>query len=96
LREEHRLRVFKNTVLRKIFGPKKDEVTGSGEDCIMKFYDLYSSSNIIREMISRKMRQAGHVARVGARRDVQRGVVGRRREEEHLEDLSVKGKIILK
>jgi len=40
LREEHRLRGFKNTVLRKTFGPKRDEVTGSAEDCIMKFCDL--------------------------------------------------------
>jgi hypothetical protein len=66
LREEHRLRVFQNRVLRGIFGPKGDEVTGewsklhSGE-----LHNLYSSSDIIRQIKSRRMRWAGHVARMG-------------------------------
>jgi hypothetical protein len=65
-REEHRLRVFENRVLRRIFGPTRDEVTGewrklnSGE-----LHNLYSSPNIIRQIKSRRMRWAGHVARMG-------------------------------
>jgi hypothetical protein len=66
LREEKRLRVFENRVLRRIFGPKRDEVTGewrklhNGELRI-----LYSSPIIIRQIKSRRMRWAGHVARTG-------------------------------
>jgi hypothetical protein len=49
LREEHRLRVFENRVLRKIFGPKRDEVTGEWRRLHSEeLYDLYSSPNIIR------------------------------------------------
>jgi hypothetical protein len=48
-REEHRPRVFENRLLRKIFGPKRDEVTGKWRRlCYEEFYDLYFSSNIIR------------------------------------------------
>jgi hypothetical protein len=66
LREEHRLRVFENRVLRRIFGPKRDEVMGerrkfhNGE-----LHNLYSSPDIIRQVKSRRMRWAGHVACVG-------------------------------
>jgi hypothetical protein len=66
LREEHRQRVFENRVLRRIFGPKRDEVTGewrnlhNEELCI-----LYSSPNIIRHIKLRRMRWAGHVAHMG-------------------------------
>ena len=62
----------------------------------MKFYYLHSSSVINRAMKSRKMRQAGHVSRVGVRRGAYRGLWGDLREEEHSEDLSLNGKIILK
>jgi hypothetical protein len=67
--EEYRLRVFEKRVLRKIFGPKKEEVTGDwrklhNED----LHDLCSSPYIIREIKSRRMRWAGHVARMGERR----------------------------
>jgi hypothetical protein len=68
LREEHRLRMFENKVLRKIFGPKRDEVTGEwGELDNEELCDLYSSPSIIRIIKSRRMRWAGHVARMGKR-----------------------------
>jgi hypothetical protein len=68
LREKHRLRVFENRVLRRIFGPKRDEVTG---EC-RKFHneelrDLYSSPSIIKIIKPRRKRWAGHVARMGRR-----------------------------
>jgi hypothetical protein len=63
LREEHRLGVFKNRVLRRIFGPKRDEVTGEWRKLNNdELHDLYSSSSIIRIMKARKIRWAGHVA----------------------------------
>jgi hypothetical protein len=63
LREECRLRVFENRVLRRIFGPKRDEVTGEcGRLHKKEFYTLYSSPNIIRVNKLRRMRWAGHVA----------------------------------
>jgi hypothetical protein len=68
LREEHRLRVFENRVLRRIFGPKRDEVTGEWRKLHNEeLRDLYSSPSIIRTLKSRRMRWAGHVARVGRR-----------------------------
>jgi hypothetical protein len=66
LREECRLRVFENKVLRRIFGPKRDEVTGEWRRLHNKqLYTLYSSQNIIRVIKSRRLRWAGHVARTG-------------------------------
>jgi hypothetical protein len=68
LREEHRLRVFENWALRKIFGPKRDEVTGEWRKLHNKeLHDLYSSPSIIRIIKSRRMRWAGHVVRTGRR-----------------------------
>jgi hypothetical protein len=66
LKEEHRLRVFENRVLRRIIRPKRDEVTGEW----WKLYNeelhiLYSSPNIIMQIKSRRMRWAGHVAHMG-------------------------------
>jgi hypothetical protein len=67
LREEHRLRVFENKVLR-IFGPKRDEVTGGWRKLHNEERrDLYSSPSIIRITKSRRMRWAGHVARMGGK-----------------------------
>jgi hypothetical protein len=63
LRQEHRLRVFENKVLRRIFGPKKDQVTGGWRKLYNEeLRDLYSSPSIIRIINSRRMRWAGHVA----------------------------------
>jgi hypothetical protein len=78
LREVCRLRVFENRVLRRIFGPKKDEVTGEWRRLHNKeLYALYSSLNIIRVIKSRRLRWAGHVARMGERRGAYRALVGR-------------------
>jgi hypothetical protein len=63
LREEHRLRVFKIRDLRRIFGPKRDEVTGEWRKLHNEeLHNLYSSPYIIRYVKSRQMRWAGHVA----------------------------------
>jgi hypothetical protein len=66
LREEHRLRRFENRVLRRIFGPKRDEVTGEWRKLHNEqLLNLYSSSSMIRMIKAR--RWAGHVARMGGR-----------------------------
>jgi hypothetical protein len=78
LREEHRLRVFENRVLRRIFGPKGGGVTGEWRRLHKEeLNDLYSSPNIIRVSKSRRMRWAGHVARIGEGRVAYRVLVGR-------------------
>ena len=68
LRKERRLRVFENRVLRRIFGPKRDEVTREWRKLRDELNDLYSSPNIVRVIKSRRIRWAGHVARMGERR----------------------------
>jgi hypothetical protein len=75
--EEHRLKVFENRVLRKIFGPRRDEVTGEwrkyhNED----LHDLYSLPGIIRQIKSRRLRWAGNVARMGVGKKLHRVFVG--------------------
>jgi hypothetical protein len=76
--EKHRLRVFENRVLRRIFGPKRDEVTGEWRKLRNEeLHDLYSSPSIIRIMKSRRMRWAGHVARMGEKRNAYRLFVGK-------------------
>jgi hypothetical protein len=78
LREEHRLRVFEKRVLRSIFGPRRDEVTGEWRKLHNeKLNDLYSSPSIITLMKSRRMRWAGHVARMGQKRNAYRLLVGK-------------------
>jgi hypothetical protein len=78
LREERRLRVFENKVLRRIFGPKRDEVTGEWRKLHNEeLNDLYSFTNIVWVVKSRRMRWAGHVARMGEKRGVHRVLVGK-------------------
>jgi hypothetical protein len=80
LREEHtrRLRVFENRVLRRIFGPKRDEVTGEGRKLHNEeLHNLYSSPDIIRQIKLRRMRWAGHAARMGEERKVYKVLVGK-------------------
>jgi hypothetical protein len=70
--------VFENRVLRKIFGPKRYEVTGEWRRLHNEeLNDLYSSPNITRVIKSRRMRWAGNVARMGERRGAYRILVGR-------------------
>jgi hypothetical protein len=77
LREEHRLRVFENRVLRRIFGPKREEDGSWRKLHNDELHDLYSSPNIVRVNKPRRMRWAGHVARMGEGRGVYRVLVGR-------------------
>ena len=76
LMEERRRWVFENRVLRRIFGPRRDEVTGEWRKLhIEELNDLYCSPNIVRVIKSRRMKWAGHVARMGERRGVYRVLV---------------------
>jgi hypothetical protein len=82
--------VFENRMLRRIFGPKTDEVMGewrklhNGELC-----NFYSSPDIIRQIKSRRMKWAGHVACMGEWRNVYRVLVGKSEEKDHLKDQDV-------
>jgi len=70
--------VFENRVLRRIFGPKRDEVTGEWRKLHNEeLNDLYCSPNIVRVIKSRRMRWAGHVARMGESRGVYRVLMGK-------------------
>ena len=70
--------MFENIVLRRIFGPRRDEVTGEWRRLHNEeLNDLYSSPNIVRVIKSRRMRLAGHLARVGEKRGVYRVLVGK-------------------
>jgi hypothetical protein len=94
LREEHRLRVFENRGLRRIFGPKRDEVTGEWRKLHkVELHNLYSSPDIIRQTKSRRMRWAGHVARVGEGRKVYRVLVETPERKSHLKDQGVDGRM---
>jgi hypothetical protein len=78
LREEHRLRVFENRVLRRIFGPKKAELTRQWRKLhSAELHILYTSPNIIRQIKSRRMRWTGHVACMGERRKLYKVLVGK-------------------
>jgi hypothetical protein len=93
LGEEHRLRVFENRVLRKIFGPKREEDGSWRKLHNDELHDLYSSPNIVRVIKSRRMRWAGHVARMGEGRGFW---LGDPKARDHWEDLGVGGRITLK
>jgi len=78
LREKRRLEMFENRVLRRIFGSKRDKVTGECRKLHNEeLNDLYCSSNIVRVIKSRRMRWAGQIARMGERRGVYRVLVGK-------------------
>jgi hypothetical protein len=78
LREERRVRMFENRVLRRLFGPKRDEVTGEWIKLQNEeLNDLYSLPNIVRVVKSRRLRWAGHVARMGEDRGVHRVLMGK-------------------
>ena len=86
LREERKLRVFENMVLRRIFGPRRDEVRGEWRRLHNEELNvLYFSPNLVRVIKWRRMRWAGHVASMGEERGVYR------REEDHWGDLGVEG-----
>jgi hypothetical protein len=77
LRQEHRLRVFENRVLRRIFGPEREEDGSRRKLHNDEIHSLYSSPNIVRVIKTRRMRWAGHLARMGVGRGVYRVLVGR-------------------
>ena len=94
--EKRKLRAFENTVLRRIFGPRSDEVTGEwGRLHNEELNDLYSSPNIVWVIKSRKMRWAGHVGHMGEERGVYRVLMGKLDEKNHWGDLGIDRWIIL-
>jgi len=96
LREERKLRVFENKVLRRIFGPRRDEVKEEWRRLNKEeLNDLYSSPNTVRVIKSRRMRWAGHVARMGEERGCIGSWWGNRREGDQWGDLVVDGWIKL-
>jgi hypothetical protein len=97
LREEHTLREFDNRMLRKIFGPKRDEVTGGWRTLHnQELHNLYPSPSIIKMIKSGRMRWAGHVARMDAKRKHIGYWWESQTERDHKEDKNVDGWIIVK
>jgi len=85
LREERRLRVFENMVLRGVFGPERDEVTGEWRKLHNEeLRDLDSLPNVVRVVKSRRMRWEGHVSRMGEGRVVHRVLVGKHEQKRPL------------
>ena len=88
--------MYENMVLRRILGPRRDDVTGDWRILHKEELNhLYSSPNIVRVIKSRKMRRTGHVARMGEERGCIGSCWGNRRERDHWGDLGVDGWIIL-
>jgi hypothetical protein len=86
-----------NRVLRRIYGQKRDEVRGGWRKLHNEErHNLYSSPSIIREMKLRRMRSAGHVARMGEKRNAYRILVGKPEKRDHKEDQDVDGWLVLK
>jgi hypothetical protein len=97
LREERRLRVFENRVLRRVFGHERDEATGEWRKIHNEEQNnLYSLPNIVRVVKSRRMRWAGHVARMGRREACTGCWWGSERERRHWGDPDEDGRIILR
>ena len=97
LREERSLGVFENRVLRRIFGPKRDEVTEEWRKLRNEeINDLYCSSSTVRMIKSRRIRWAGHVARMWERIDVYRVLVGKLTERDQLGDPGAGERMILR
>ena len=97
MREQHRLRVFGNRVLRGIFGPKGEDVTGDWRRLHKEdLHDLCSSPYIIRVIKSGRLRLAGHVARRGEKRISYKLWWGNLKKGNHMEHPGVDGRIILK
>jgi hypothetical protein len=91
LRQEHRLRIFENRVLRRIFGPKREEDGTWRKLYNDEHHGLYSSPNVVRVIKSKRMVWAGHVARMGE------GLwLGGPKVRDHWEDVGVGGRIILR
>jgi len=97
LREERRFRVVENRVLRRMYGPKRDRVTGDWRKLHNEqLNDLNGSPNIVRVIKSRRMRWTGHVARMGRREAYTGFWWGNLRERDHLGDPGVDGRIIVR
>jgi hypothetical protein len=78
VREEQRLRVFENGLLRRIFGPKREEGMGGWRELhIEELHNIYSSTNVIRVMKSKRIRGVGHVAQMGEMRNTYNILVGK-------------------
>jgi len=97
LKEERKLRVYENMVLRRVFGPRSEEVTEEWRRLHNEeLNDLYCSPKIMRVIKSRRMRLAGHVARMGEERGCIGSWWGNRREGDQWGDLGINGWIILR
>jgi len=97
LREERRLREFENRVLRRVFGPKRDEVKGEWRKLYNEeLRDLSSLPNIVGVVKSRRLRWVGHMARMGQGRGVHRVLPGKREGKRQLGNPDANGRIILR
>ena len=96
LREEHRVRVFENWVLRRIFGARRDKVTGEWRKLYNEFNDLDTSPNNVQVIKSRILRWAGHAARMGIGEAYTGFCWTNLRERDHLGDTGVDGRMIFR